>query len=419
MQVRQSRTCPKAKAGQARTETVAALGAVESRAMDKKITFARLDLELTRRCNLACRHCYNGAAQDVDITRAMLDRLLNQTAEIGQLIIKGGETLLNVPMLEYLVNRIIARKIPVHYFGMVTNGTKQSVAVCKAINRMACHIARSRCRNTYPAIDKAGNRQCAVVTVSNDRWHKECNYAGYDPDTTVKLFKRYANSNVYVNYHEDAQAERGEMALLRTNESLGLCGRAADNKLTVFHYMYSFQYHRITVLEDRREILCGIHIAANGNIGVTSHCVSYDDFDRTAAGNLADMTVWQAVERWNKLYPYSCSDARRTEIDAGFAVNKGVWFRGNKEFVDAKMILLNAWNEILQRRRIMAFCPLEDDELETVMDSIKQGRPERYGEELIALHNDAVEHGIAVEPMRRIDVAQKDTIVTAILNNKA
>ena len=82
------------------------------------------------------------------------------------------------------------------------------------------------------------------------------------------------------------------------------------------------------------------------------------------------------------------------------------------------MILLNAWNEILKRRRIMAFCPLEDDELETVMDSVKQGRPEQYGEELIVLHNDAVEHGITVEPMRRIDVAQKDTIVTAILNNK-
>ena len=84
-------------------KTKAVLGAVESRVMDKKITFARLDLELTRRCNLTCRHCYNGAAQDVDITRAMIDRLLNQTAEIGQLIIKGGETLLNVPMLEYAI----------------------------------------------------------------------------------------------------------------------------------------------------------------------------------------------------------------------------------------------------------------------------------------------------------------------------
>ena len=53
------------------------------------------------------------------------------------------------------------------------------------------------------------------------------------------------------------------------------------------------------------------------------------------------------------------------------------------------------------------------------MDSVKQGRPEQYGEELIVLHNDAVEHGITVEPMRRIDVAQKDTIVTAILDNMA
>lgn len=418
MQVKQSRTCPKARAGQARTETVAALDAAGSRAMDKKITFARLDLELTRRCNLTCRHCYNGDAQNVDSSKAMIDRLLNQTAEIGQLLIKGGETLLNVPMLEYLLNQIITRKIPVHYFGMVTNGTVQSVAVCKAINRMACHIARSRRRNTYPAIDKAGNRQCAVVTVSNDRWHKECNYAGYDPDTTVRLFKRYANSSVYVNYHEDAQAERGEMALLRTDESLGLCGRAAENKLTVFHYMYSFQYHRISVLDDKREILCGIHIAANGNIGVSSHCISYDDFDRTAAGNLADMTVWQAVERWNKLYPCSCSDARRVEIDAGMAVNKGVWFRGGQEFSNAKRIMLDAWENVLQRRHILAFCPLEDDELETVMDSVKDGRPEQYGEELIVLHNDAVERGVAVEPMRRMDVAQKDTIVNAILNNK-
>lgn len=396
-----------------------ALGAAGNQAvMDKKITFARLDLELTRRCNLTCRHCYNGAAQDVDITKAMIDRLLNQTNEIGQLLIKGGETLLNVPMLEYLLNQIIARKIPVHYFGMVTNGTVQSVAACKAINRIACHIARSRHRNTYPAADQQGNRQCAAVTVSNDRWHKECNYVGYDPDKTVKLFKRYANSSVYVNYHENAQAERGEIALLRTDENLGLCGRAADNKLTVFHYMCSFQYHRISALEDRREILCGIHIAVNENIGVTGHCVPYEDFDRTAVGNLADMSVRQAVERWNRLYPYSCSAARRTEIDAGMAVNKGVWFRGDKEFDNAKMILLNAWNEITQRRRITAFCPLEDDELETVMDRIKQGRPERYGEELIVLHNDAVERGVTVEPMRRIHVEQKDTIVMAIINNK-
>ena len=73
--------------------------------MGKKTTFARLDIELTRRCNMACRHCYNGAAQDVDMTRERMDTLLGQTAEIGQLYIKGGETLLNVPALEYLIDQ--------------------------------------------------------------------------------------------------------------------------------------------------------------------------------------------------------------------------------------------------------------------------------------------------------------------------
>ena len=272
--------------------------------MDKKTTFARLDIELTRRCNMACRHCYNGTAQAVDIPREYMDNLLGQTAEIGQLYIKGGETLLNLPALEYLVDQIIRRKIPVHYFAMVTNGTVQSTAACKAVNRMAEHIVRSRHRNTFQAPDRAGNKNCASVTVSNDHWHTECQNSQYDPDAVVKLFKRHANRYVYVNYHEDAQAERGEIALLRTDQNLGCCGRAAENRPAVFHYVFSFPYHRISVLEDNREILCGIQIGANGNIGVAGS-YSYEDFDRTAAGNLVEMTVWQAVERWNRLYPYT------------------------------------------------------------------------------------------------------------------
>ena len=384
--------------------------------MDKKTTFARLDIELTRRCNMACRHCYNGAAQAVDIPREYMDNLLGQTAEIGQLYIKGGETLLNLPALEYLVDQIIRRKIPVHYFAMVTNGTVQSTAACKAVNRMAEHIVRSRHRNTFQAPDRAGNKNCASVTVSNDHWHTECQNSQYDPDAVVKLFKRHANRYVYVNYHEDAQAERGEIALLRTDQNLGCCGRAAENRPAVFHYVFSFPYHRISALEDSREILCGIQIGANGNIGVAGS-YSYEDFDRTAAGNLAEMTVWQAVERWNRLYPYGCHDARQTEINAGMAVNKGAWLRSAREFESAKLILLNAWNDIAQRRRVTEFCPLEADELETIMDSVKQGRPQQYGEELIVLHNDAVDRGVTVKPMQYIDVAQKDTIVNAILNS--
>ena len=99
------------------------------------------------------------------------------------------------------------------------------------------------------------------------------------------------------------------------------------------------------------------------------------------------------------------------------AVNKGAWLRSAREFESAKLILLNAWNDIAQRRRVTEFCPLKADELETIMDSVKQGRPQQYGEELIVLHNDAVDRGVTVKPMRHIDAAQKDTIVNAVLNS--
>ena len=33
------------------------------------------------------------------------------------------------------------------------------------------------------------------------------------------------------------------------------------------------------------------------------------------------------------------------------------------------------------------------------VDSVKQGKPQQYGEELIVLHNDAVDRGVTVKPM--------------------
>lgn len=56
-------------------------------------------------------------------------------------------------------------------------------------------------------------------------------------------------------------------------------------------------------------------------------------------------------------------------------------------------------------------------EFATIMDSVKQGRPQQCGEELIVLHNNAVDRGVAVKPKQYIDVAQKDTIVNTILNS--
>ncbi len=67
-----------------------------------------LELLLTRRCNLACRHCYLGAPRPVDLPVADLARLLAEFADLGGLrvTIGGGEPLLHPAWEE--INRVLA-----------------------------------------------------------------------------------------------------------------------------------------------------------------------------------------------------------------------------------------------------------------------------------------------------------------------
>lgn len=61
-------------------------------------------LELTHRCNLACRHCYQFPAREGELDTAAWKRILGQLAECGCLFLSftGGEPLLRPDLLELL-----------------------------------------------------------------------------------------------------------------------------------------------------------------------------------------------------------------------------------------------------------------------------------------------------------------------------
>ena len=100
----------------------------------QKYAFDGLYIELTRKCNLRCAHCLLGEPQDVTITPEIIDSFLSQTSSISILTIGGGEPLLEVDMLQYLLDALVKYSIPVLKIGFVTNGTICSDRVMQIIN---------------------------------------------------------------------------------------------------------------------------------------------------------------------------------------------------------------------------------------------------------------------------------------------
>ena len=89
---------------------------------DKKLSFANIAIEVTRKCNMHCAHCMRGDAQNADISEGKLSKFLSQVNFIGSLTITGGEPTLNVNAIKAILTYCKLFNIPVMDFYVVTNG---------------------------------------------------------------------------------------------------------------------------------------------------------------------------------------------------------------------------------------------------------------------------------------------------------
>ena len=89
----------------------------------QKILLDSLMIELTRKCNLHCAHCYRGNQQDKDINLSALDNLFDQVMYIGDLCLFGGEPLLNLSTIQYIFNKLVENNICIERIAITTNGT--------------------------------------------------------------------------------------------------------------------------------------------------------------------------------------------------------------------------------------------------------------------------------------------------------
>jgi hypothetical protein len=131
-----------------------------------------LVIEITRRCNIKCRHCLRGNAQRKDITEETIDKILEGVDYISTITFSGGEPGLNVPAIRYFTKAIKARGIELGGFYVITNGKKASLDLMLALLDLYAYVHPMERDDT-----------CSLI-VSRDQYHHEqC-----DPAEAVALY---------------------------------------------------------------------------------------------------------------------------------------------------------------------------------------------------------------------------------------
>lgn len=124
-----------------------------------KIQVDTLAIEVTRRCNMQCEHCLRGNAQNLDISKSILEEIA-KTIRPASVVFTGGEPSLNVPAIErYFQLAEQYRNLPSSFY-VATNGATSS----EQMNALALTLLKA-----YPKMDEP---ECCEVNVSSDMFHE-------------------------------------------------------------------------------------------------------------------------------------------------------------------------------------------------------------------------------------------------------
>ncbi len=119
---------------------------------------SHLILEVTRKCNMCCDHCLRGEPQKQDMTKVIINKVLDTFESICTVTFTGGEPTLNLDLIRYFFNEADKRgKLP-SSFWLATNGKENQIELAALLLEY------------YPLVDEP---ECCGVAVSKDYFHDE------------------------------------------------------------------------------------------------------------------------------------------------------------------------------------------------------------------------------------------------------
>lgn len=105
-------------------------------------------IEITRKCNLACENCLRGDAQNITMSKEVIDRIFEDASDCKQVLFTGGEPLLAINEIEYFIDKLIASDWTTSNIAMTINGTICNPKIIDIANK----FCQSRSDSTFHII---------------------------------------------------------------------------------------------------------------------------------------------------------------------------------------------------------------------------------------------------------------------------
>lgn len=176
-----------------------------------KLTYRELIFEITRKCNMKCKHCMRGKAENHTISKEVINQTLEGVECVQSILLTGGEPFLEPEIIDFLFSEIIRREIPVANINVVTNGSILDERIALSFNKITEYIAET---DYGKKIEKKQARQLGKIMVSCDKFHSQV-----DIVETMRFYRKHLNKHTII-VREPAKPD----------EDILMLGNAVDNK---------------------------------------------------------------------------------------------------------------------------------------------------------------------------------------------
>lgn len=238
-----------------------------------------LSFGITRRCNQTCVHCCKGKSQNIDLSKEMINCLFDseqyQIKEIHNFAITGGEPTLVPKVVQYLIHKIIKKKIIITgHVNIFTNGLVYSEVFIQSIYKLI----------DYLKSNEESKNASIYFRISQDQFHKEIPPSVLEKYSEVPFISEYKPYILEQNQiQNDGNAKENHLG-----------GTWSKEKVPSINYI-SKEGNSIYIKN-------AIVVCANGNICSERYgCASFEEEDKYSYGNILTTSFLDIINQFEKM----------------------------------------------------------------------------------------------------------------------